>query len=82
MSRPAKVEKFLQDKQDNFIHISTGQRGCINCIWYEPYFRQGRGNVHEFVKLGVGQCILSDKQRGALSKPCECYETSSKAVVL
>ena len=74
MSRPAKVENFLQSKKDNFIHISQGEIGCINCIWFEPYYRQGRGNVYQFVKTGLGQCALTEKQRGALSKPCKCYE--------
>lgn len=74
----AKVESFCMRKQTKNISIDSGERACINCIWYEQHYRQNRGNVQLWIPTSTGYCLLKDKQRGALRQPCGKYETYEK----
>lgn len=77
----AKVEKFCMDKNSKSISVDSGERACINCIWYEQHYRRNRGNVQLWIPTSTGYCLLKDKQRGALRQPCEDYETEGGASV-
>nr|WP_296267724.1 hypothetical protein [uncultured Merdimonas sp.] len=71
----AKVENFCMRKQSKQISVNASERACINCIWYEQYWRKNRGNVATWVPTSTGHCILHDSERGALRQPCDKYET-------
>ena len=70
----AKVENFCINKKEKGINVGAGEHACINCIWYEQYYRKGRGNVLTWVPTSTGLCLLTDKMRGALKQPCKKYE--------
>lgn len=69
-----KVENYCAGKESKSISIDSGEHACINCIWYEQYYRENRGNVRMWVPTSTGNCLLKDEQRKALSYPCESYE--------
>ena len=72
----AKVENYCAQKQNTGkqIVVDAGEKVCLNCIWYEPYYRQNRGNIQMWVPTCSGYCILRDKQRGPLCQPCKDFE--------
>ena len=71
----AKVENFCATKRTKSVPVDTGEKVCLNCIWYEQYFRQNRGNVRAWVPTCSGYGLLRDKQRGKLWQPCKDFET-------
>lgn len=73
----AKVEKLCMAKKDKSISVDTGERACINCIWYEQHYRRNRGNVTAWVPTSAGYCLLKDMARGALRQPCRSYEAEA-----
>ena len=77
MSKPAKVENYCQSHsfRAKSIAVDGATRACVNCIWYEQYHRQNRGNVYSWVPTCYGFCLLHERQRGALRQPCKDYET-------
>lgn len=70
----AKVENFYAQKFTKNIPVDTGEKVCLNCIWYEQYYRRNRGNIQMWVPTCSGYCILRDKQRGPLCQPCKDFE--------
>lgn len=77
MSMVAKVENYCL--QHNFgtkvVYIEGSERACVNCIWYDPYYHENRGNIYGRVWASFGYCLQCKKQRGALRQPCKDYET-------
>ena len=70
----AKVEKLCMAKKDKNISVGENERACINCIWYEQYYRKNRGNVSSWVATSTGYCLLNDEKRGPMRQPCRSYE--------
>lgn len=78
MALEAKVENYrFQHRRGSTrsISVECGMRACINCIWYEQYYHQNRGNISAWVPTSTGYCLRHDQQRGALRQPCKDYET-------
>lgn len=75
----AKVENFCMKKKEKSITVNASERACINCIWYEQYYRKNRGNVSMMVPTSSGYCLLNDCERGALRQPCGKYEAEKGA---
>ena len=78
MALEAKVENYrFQHRRGSTrsISVECGVRACINCIWYEQYYHQNRGNTSAWVPTSTGYCLRHDQQRGALRQPCKDYET-------
>lgn len=78
MALEAKVENYrFQHRRGSTrsISVECGVRACINCIWYEQYYHQNRGNISAWVPTSTGYCLRHDQQRGALRQPCKDYET-------
>ena len=77
MAMTAKVESYCLQHRfgTKTISIEGSERACINCIWYDPYFHENRGNISARVWSSHGWCIRQGKQRGALGRPCKDYET-------
>ena len=77
MSMTAKVENYCiqHNSRSKSIVIEGSERACINCIWYEQYYHQNRGNISAWVPTSTGYCLRHDQQRGALRQPCKDYET-------
>ncbi len=75
----AKVESYLAHNRQRtkWISVDRGTRACVNCIWYEQYFRKSRGNIAIWSATATGYCLLHEQQRGALRQPCKDYETVS-----
>ena len=76
MAMTAKVENYcLQQKSGaKSIYVDGGERVCVNCIWYQQYFRENRGNVKMMYPTSGGCCILLNRQRGPLCQPCKDFE--------
>ena len=70
----AKVANLCMTKKEKSVSVVEGERACVNCIWYEQYYRQNRGNVSAWVPTSTGYCLLKDERRGALRQPCRNYE--------
>ena len=77
-----KVENYCMKQKIRNITVNASERACINCIWYEQYYRKNRGNVVMWVPTSTGHCILQDSERGALRQPCDKYETERKEEIL
>lgn len=77
MSMAAKVENYCiqHNSRSKSIVIEGSERACINCIWYDPYFHENRGNIAGRVRTSLGWCIRREQLRGALHQPCKHYET-------
>lgn len=45
----AKVENYCAQKRNRSISVNASERACVNCIWYDQYYRQTRGNVSAWV---------------------------------
>lgn len=71
----AKVENYCMNLGSRNITVDANERACINCIWYEQYWRKGRGSVISWVPTSTGHCILNNSERGGLRQPCKKYET-------
>lgn len=69
-----KVESYCMRRNDKSINVNSEERACINCIWYEQYYRKNRGNISCLVATSTGNCLLKGEQRGALRQPCEKFE--------
>lgn len=42
----AKVENYCARKRTMGINIDVSERMCGTCIWYEQYYREGRGKMY------------------------------------
>ena len=70
----AKVENLCMKKHTHNIIVEESERACINCIYYEQYFRKNRGNVMCWVPTSIGRCLLHDCERGPLRQVCKDFE--------
>ena len=70
----AKVENACAQKRSRSISVDGSDRACINCIWYEQYYRRNRGNVEGWIPTSSGRCLAHDKTRGPLHRPCREFE--------
>lgn len=70
----AKVENLAMTRYNKSISVNSSERACINCIWYEQYYRESRTNVVMKVKTSTGYCLLHEQQRGPLRQPCREFE--------
>ncbi len=70
----AKVENYCLRKQSKAITVDEKTRACINCEWYEQYFRKNRGNVSAWIPTDCGYCILKDRRRKPLAQPCKEFD--------
>ena len=62
MIQEAKVENLCAQKRYQSISIDATQRCCLNCMWYEQYYRRTRGNIAGWVGTAEGFCLLHDKK--------------------
>lgn len=76
MTMSAKVENYCikKDVRARNITVDRGVRACINCIWYELYYRENRGNVSLWTPTCTGYCLRKERERGALRQPCKSFE--------
>lgn len=70
----AKVENLCMSRINHNISVEANERACINCIYYEKRYRNGRGNIKMFVEVSKGYCLLNECARGALRQPCKKFE--------
>ena len=70
----AKVENYCIGKRSKLLYVDADVRACVNCIWYEQYYRKNRGNVSSWVATSTGYCLLNDEKRGPMRQPCRSYE--------
>ncbi len=76
----AKVENFcMREVASQTISVDSSERVCVNCIWYEQYYRKNRGNVSMMVPTSSGHCLLKRCARGALRQPCKAFERERRA---
>ncbi|NCE63685.1 hypothetical protein D1159_03605 [Pseudoflavonifractor sp. 524-17] len=64
------------------ITISSKERVCINCTQYRQCWREDPvpGEVYKtMTPLSFGYCILHERQRGVLYRPCRDYEVKENS---
>lgn len=71
MTTTAKVENLCAYKRTQGISVDESIRACINCGYYEQYYRKSRGNVRGWVPTSAGYCLLKDCHRGPLRQACK-----------
>lgn len=76
----AKVSNHCQTMYCKTITVNASERACVNCIWYEQYYRRNRGNISASVPTSTGYCLLKECERGALRQPCENFETERRKI--
>ncbi len=74
MNIAAMIEELGMSKRPRMVSVDEGLRVCVNCAYYEQYFRRNRGNVATYVGVGAGYCLLKDKEKRPLDQPCKCFE--------
>lgn len=74
----AKRENTAMNLSGCSIHINRSERRCVNCTYYEQYFRQNRGNLYGWVATCDGYCMKHECKRGALRQPCKDFERRMK----
>lgn len=52
------------------ISVNGSEKACINCQYFEQYFRRNRGNVRGWMGTSKGYCILKEEERCAMAQPC------------
>lgn len=82
MASTAKVENYCIQHRigTKAINIERTERMCVNCIWFDQYFRETRGNICGKVPVNVGYCLRRRQRRGATGQPCKHYETPEEGV--
>lgn len=70
----AKVECAVVCHKMRSIVIDSSEKACVNCIWYEPFFMNNRGNIRALLQTSGGRCMKHWKERKALDKPCRGFE--------
>lgn len=69
--REPQAAMLAEDRKARRVTIETSARACINCQYYEQYFRSNRGNTYGWVPTDTGYCLLNECRRGALRQPCK-----------
>lgn len=78
----AKVENYCLQHRfgTKSITIEGSERACINCIWYDQYFHENRGNIMAKVSASFGYCLRCRRQVSALRQPCKDYENPNQKI--
>ncbi len=76
MQMTAKVENYCAKThfRSKMIVVEGGEKVCINCAWYQQHYRDNRGNLDQRIPINSGCCILLDRPRGPLCRPCRDFE--------
>lgn len=74
----AKVANHCNHLDNRSISVNASVKACINCIWYEQYYRKNRGNVVSQVPVDTGFCLLKERRYGALKRACKEFETEKE----
>ena len=69
--REALAESLAGSRKTVTVTIEASARACVNCQYYEQYYRQNRGNVAGWVPTATGYCLFYQCRRGALRQPCK-----------
>lgn len=72
----AKVENHCATLRTKSISVNRDERACVNCIWFEQYYREGRSNVRCYVPVCSGYCLLHEQSKRPMTQPCKQFETS------
>lgn len=78
MNSAAKRESIAMKQAGCNVYVNHSERACVNCAYYEQYFRKNRGNIDCMVPTSSGYCLLHQHPRGALRQPCGDFERSMK----
>lgn len=74
-SLSARVENLAASRIARSISVDRSRRVCLNCAYYEQYYRRNRGNVAAWVPVDKGYCLKMEIDQDPLCKPCEKFET-------
>ena len=74
----AKVENLSIKRLEKPVYVSRSEKVCVNCIWYEQYYRKNRGNVALWIPTDKGYCILREISRTAMHEPCRSFENEKE----
>ncbi|MBS7224396.1 MAG: hypothetical protein KH050_03475 [Clostridiaceae bacterium] len=69
-----RLEKLYMQQKVSHINADQTERICVNCAFYEQYYRKNRGNVAGWVPTSIGYCLLCQCRKGALCPACKNFE--------
>ena len=70
----AKVENHCMNLKTRSVVVDGSERVCLNCIWYEQYYHDSRGNIRLRVPTSTGFCRKHEQRRGCMRQPCRDFE--------
>ncbi len=73
-TRAAAFENLAAVKRCVNITVDRSERVCVNCVYYERYYRQNRGNIYGWTGTNKGYCIKHERGRGPLTRVCREFE--------
>lgn len=65
---------------DKVVIADGRERACINCVWYEQFFRRNRGNLYGWTATPKGYCIRRNQYRDALRGACGSFQPEQQEV--
>ena len=68
MSR--EIEVLFNKRETNHVVVNGAERYCVNCVYFEQYYRKNRGNVYGWVGTSSGYCVLREQAKSAMAQPC------------
>lgn len=69
--RETKAAILAESRRHIALHIDESEKVCLNCQYYEPRWRESRGNVYQMVRVNAGKCLKTMNERKPLSQPCK-----------
>lgn len=69
----AQAENLAESRKARSVTIETSARACINCQYYEQYYRKNRGNICGWIPTSTGYCLLKECRREALWQTCKDF---------
>lgn len=67
------MENLAYQRKVHSLSVDGSERACVNCRYFEQYYRANRGNVQMWVPVNAGYCLLREERRGPLRQPCEKF---------
>lgn len=71
--KTAIAENLATSRRTRSISVESTARACINCQYYEQYWRNNRRNITTWVPTSEGYCLKNECHRGALRQPCKHF---------
>lgn len=69
-----KFELLARERKLRHISVNGSERRCVNCEYFEQYYRRNRGNVCGWAEISKGYCLLEEHEKFAFAEACTKFE--------